>query len=165
MLRDEQKFRQLWAIHAQVRHHIPTSTLGWLFVFSLCGGHINFRDQRWMQVNLGNQRLAPVKAKRKSDESVPKGREWRDWIVLHTSCLLILVVMYYSSQIFSSLPNLGPKIHGNFGILKLKSTREIRKKFSQRIWPGEFEPKHAGFGTWQHRTREVKKGGGFFFGS
>ena len=80
MLRDEQKFRQLWAIHAQVRHHIPTSTLGWLFVFSLWGGHINFRDQRWMQVNLENQRLAPVQAKRKSDESVPKGREWRDWI-------------------------------------------------------------------------------------
>lgn len=49
-------------------------------------------------------------------------------IVLHTSCLLILVGRYYSSQIFSSLPNLGPKIHGNFGILKPKSTREIRKK-------------------------------------
>lgn len=97
-------------------------------------------------------------------------------IVLHTSCWLILVGMHYSSQIFSSLPNLGPKIHGNFGILKPTSTREIRSVFRfsqglkvpkshpQRIWPGEFEPKHAGFGTWQHRTREVKKVGGFFLG-
>ena len=43
--------------------------------------------------------------------------------------------MYYSSQIFSSLPNLGPKIHGNFGILKPKRTREIRSvfRFSQGL--------------------------------